>query len=122
MNVVYLSPHFPPHYHRFCNHLKQAGAKVLGIGDEPYDHLAPELCASLTEYYRVDDMQNYDGLLRACGFLTHKYGKIDRFESLNEYWLYTEARIRADYCGYDVNHDWPWWYKQMNYFLQQLYG
>jgi predicted ATP-grasp superfamily ATP-dependent carboligase len=102
MNVVYLSPHFPPHYHRFCHQLKQAGAKVLGIGDEPYDHLAPEVCASLTEYYRVDDMHNYDGLLRACGFFTHKYGKIDRFESLNEYWLYTEARIRDDFNIFGV--------------------
>jgi len=27
-----------------------------------------------------------------------------------------------DYWGHDVNHDWPWWYKQMNYFLGRLYG
>jgi hypothetical protein len=102
MNIVYLSPHFPPHYYRFCHQLKQAGAKVLGVGDAPYDQLAPELRASLTEYYRVDDMHNYDGLLRACGFFTHKYGKIDRFESLNEYWLDTEARIRDDFNIFGV--------------------
>jgi len=22
-----------------------------------------------------------------------------------------------DYWGYDVNHDWPWWKKQIRYFL-----
>lgn len=27
-----------------------------------------------------------------------------------------------DYWGHDVNHDWPWWYRQMNYFLSRLYG
>ena len=27
-----------------------------------------------------------------------------------------------DIWGHDVNHDWPWWYKQMNYFLDKLYG
>lgn len=27
-----------------------------------------------------------------------------------------------DYWGYDVNHDWPWWYRQMNHFLKHLYG
>jgi biotin carboxylase len=97
MNIVYLSPHFPPHYHRFCRHLKQAGANVLGIGDLPFDQLAAEVRAALTEYFRIDDMHNYDALLRACGFFTHKYGKIDRFESLNEYWLSTEARIRDDF-------------------------
>jgi esterase/lipase superfamily enzyme len=26
----------------------------------------------------------------------------------------------VDYWGFDVNHDWPWWYKQMNYFLKHL--
>ena len=26
----------------------------------------------------------------------------------------------VDYWGYDVNHDWPWWYKQTNYFLPYL--
>ena len=26
----------------------------------------------------------------------------------------------VDYWGYDVNHDWPWWYKQANYFLPEL--
>jgi hypothetical protein len=102
MNIVFLSPHFPPHYHHFCRHLKQAGAHVLGIGDAPYDHLAAEVRDALTEYYRVEDMHNYDALLRACGFFTHKYGRIDRFESLNEYWLGTEARIRDDFNIFGV--------------------
>ena len=26
----------------------------------------------------------------------------------------------VDYWGTDVCHDWPWWYKQMNYFLGHL--
>jgi len=25
-----------------------------------------------------------------------------------------------DIWGHDVNHDWPWWYKQMNHFLGHL--
>jgi esterase/lipase superfamily enzyme len=28
----------------------------------------------------------------------------------------------VDFWGHDVNHDWPWWYVQMNYFLGKLYG
>ncbi|MCF7792177.1 MAG: hypothetical protein K9L78_02185 [Victivallales bacterium] len=27
-----------------------------------------------------------------------------------------------DFWGEDVNHDWPWWYKQMNYFIEKLYS
>jgi hypothetical protein len=97
MNVVFLSPHFPPHYFRFCLNLKSAGANVMGIGDESYDSLAPEVRSALTEYYRVDDMHDYDALVRACGHFTHRYGKIDRLDSLNEYWLNTEARLRDDF-------------------------
>ena len=28
----------------------------------------------------------------------------------------------VDYWGYDVNHDWPWWRKQIAYFLQFFVG
>ena len=31
-------------------------------------------------------------------------------------------RIWVDYWGEDVNHDWPWWYKQTSYFLPYLLG
>jgi biotin carboxylase len=86
----------------FCRQLKNLGAHVLGVADTPYDQLAPEVRDALTEYYRVDDMHNYDALVRACGYFTHKYGKIDRFESLNEYWLETEARIRDDFNIFGV--------------------
>jgi len=27
----------------------------------------------------------------------------------------------CDFWGYDVNHDWPWWFKQMRYFLPNLF-
>ena len=33
--------------------------------------------------------------------------------------VFREKGIHAwcDFWGYDVNHDWPWWFKQMRYFL-----
>jgi len=105
MNVVYLSPHFPPHYHLFCRQLKDAGAKVLGLGDTPADQMKAEVRDALTEYYAVEDMHDYDALVRACGYFTHRYGKIDRFESLNEYWLGTEAAIREDFNIFGVRPD-----------------
>ena len=97
MNIVYLSPHFPPNYYLFCVHLKKMGANVLGIGDAAYDQIGHELKEGLTEYYRVDDMADYDQLLKACGYFTHIYGKLDRAESNNEYWIETEAKLRTDF-------------------------
>jgi esterase/lipase superfamily enzyme len=26
----------------------------------------------------------------------------------------------VDFWGYDVNHDWPWWRRQLPYFLESL--
>ena len=97
MNFVFLSPHFPPNYAQFATALKNLGVNVLGIADADYDSLASELKAGLTEYYRVSDLHNYDELVRALGYFTHRYGKLDRLDSHNEYWLETEARLRTDF-------------------------
>ncbi len=97
MNVVLLSPHFPPLMRHFASRLRDVGATVLGVADAPYDQLHPELRGALTEYYRVDDLHDEDALTRALGWLTHRHGKIDRLDSLNEYWLETEARLRTDF-------------------------
>jgi hypothetical protein len=97
MNFVFLSPHFPPNYFRFCQHLHYLGVTVLGLADEPYDLLNPDLRSVLTEYYKVNNMHNYDELLRGLGYFTHKYGRIDRIDSQNEYWLETEAQLRTDF-------------------------
>ncbi|HTV69977.1 MAG TPA: ATP-grasp domain-containing protein, partial [Rhizobiaceae bacterium] len=97
MNFVFFSPHFPTNSADFCDRLMAAGARVLGIGDAPYDALPPKLRAALREYYRVDDMENQDMVLRALGHFTHQWGKIDRFESLNEHWLELEAQMRTDF-------------------------
>ncbi len=97
MNFVYLSPHFPPNYYQFCANLRQVGVNVLGLADEPYDRLHPALKGALTEYYRVLDMHSGDELLRALGYFTHRHGKIDRLDSLNEYWLESEAQLRTDF-------------------------
>lgn len=105
MNVVFLSPHFPPNYYLFCKNLKLLGANVLGIADEPYNLLRPQVKESLTEYYLVNNMHSYDELVRALGYFTHHYGKLDRLDSQNEYWLETEAQLRTDFNIYGIKTD-----------------
>ncbi len=97
MNVVFISPHFPLYYWNFCDRLKKRGVNVLGIGDASYDSISQECKNSLTEYYKVDSLENFDSVYRACGYFTHKYGKIDWIESENEYWLETEATLRQEF-------------------------
>lgn len=105
MNYIMVSPYFPPNYINFSIQLKKAGATVLGLGDDSYDNLQPALKDVLAEYYKVDDMHNYDAMLRGVAYFTHKYGKIDRIDSLNEYWLEMEARLRTDFNIYGTKTD-----------------
>ena len=97
MNFVFVSPHFPHTYWQFCDRLKRNGLNVLGIGDAPYDSLEAPLKAALTEYYRVNSLEDYDQVYRAVAFFAFKYGKIDWIESMNEYWLEQDARLRTDF-------------------------
>ncbi|MFH2131140.1 MAG: ATP-grasp domain-containing protein [bacterium] len=97
MNFIYFAPHFPDNYQNFSIRLSEIGVTTLGIGDCPYDQLSGELKQALREYYFLPRMDDYNEVLRAVGFLTYKYGKIDRFESMNEHWLVMDARIRTDF-------------------------
>ncbi|MBQ6388749.1 MAG: carbamoylphosphate synthase large subunit [Mogibacterium sp.] len=97
MNLVFISPNFPTNYWQFCDRLRQNGVNVLGIGDAPYDGLTDELKAALTEYYKVDTMEDYEAVFRAVAFFSFKYGKIDWIESNNEYWLRLDAQLREDF-------------------------
>ena len=96
-NFIFISPNFPDNYWHFCRHLRDNGFNVLGIGDCEYFNLLPELKASLTEYYKVSDLSNYDEVFRAVAFFTFRYGKIDWLESNNEYWLERDAHLRTEF-------------------------
>ena len=96
-NFIFISPNFPTNYWQFCHELQNNGMNVLGIGDQPYDELMPELKESLNEYYKVGSLENYDEVYRAVAFFAFKYGKIDWLESNNEYWLEQDARLPTDF-------------------------
>lgn len=97
MNFVFISPQFPHTYWNFCDRLRRNGVNVLGIGDTPYDALDWQVRSSLTEYYYVDTLEDYDKVFRAVALFSFKYGKIDWIESNNEYWLEQDARLRTDF-------------------------
>ena len=94
MNFVFISPNFPTRYFKWVESLKSRGINVLGIGDSPYQDLHPRLLSALTEYYIVWDMSDQKAMNEAVGYYERKYGKIDYIESMNEWWLIEDARLR----------------------------
>jgi len=105
MNFVCISPHFPPNFVSFWTRLARAGIRVLGIAEEPYHLLPRELQQAMTEYYRVENLSDYAEVIRACGYFTHRYGKIDRIESHNEHWLELDAALRSDFNVPGIKRD-----------------
>ena len=102
MNYLLVSPNFPISQEFFVKELKEKGINVLGVGSESYDALSQTLKDNLVEYFRVNDLEDYEEVFRAVAFLTYKHGKIDRIESNNEYWLELDARLREDFNVYGV--------------------
>ena len=102
MNYLLVSPNFPISQEFFAKELKEKGINVLGVGSESYDSLSQTLKDNLVEYFRVNDLEDYEEVFRAVAFLTYKHGKIDRIESNNEYWLELDARLREDFNVYGV--------------------
>jgi hypothetical protein len=97
LNVLFVSPAFPPPFVLFCEALREAGARVLGIGDVPPPALGWRLHDVLADYVFAPDLDDDDAVLRAVAGLVHRNGRIDHVDSLNEHWLDLEARIRLDF-------------------------
>lgn len=92
-NVVFISPHFPPGWYRFCERLRWAGARVLGIVDSP--EIAPGVAAVLDAWAFVPNPGDLDQTLAVIRGWEARFGPIHRIDSLNEHWLGVEASLRA---------------------------
>jgi hypothetical protein len=96
VNVLFLSPHFPPQWWQFCAALRERGHTVLGVGDAAEEALEGHVRASLDAYLHVHNLADREVLLRAAGLLLSRHGRIHRVDSLNEHWLAVEAELRED--------------------------
>jgi len=94
VNVLLISPHFPPPVWKYAQALAAEGAQVLGIADAPWTALPEPLRRSLSDYVRVPDLERYEALEHAARLLVGRHGRLHRVESLNEHWLVHEARLR----------------------------
>jgi hypothetical protein len=81
MDVLLISPGFPPEMPYFTRALAAIGARVLGIGDQQREALPQDVQRALTAYHRVPDLWNEEAVvaevLRELGGRT-----VDRVECL----------------------------------------
>jgi len=96
MQLLFLSPAFPPTAPEFCAALARQGVQVLGLGDEPLRPNSSE-AASLKHYLFEPRMGEYQVLHDRVRELIERFGPIDRVDSNGEHWLVAEARLRDDF-------------------------
>ena len=96
MNVLFLSPAFPPNAYLFCAALARRGARVLAIGDSPHGDVRPELAAALAEYVWVPSLGDHAAVLAQAAGLARRHGPLDWIDAQIELWLELAARLRDD--------------------------
>ena len=60
------------------------------------------------------------GVLRCARNIKSYESEDEKANILDELFREKGINVWVDYWGYDVNHDWPWWYKQAAYFVPKL--
>lgn len=93
MNVIMLSPGYPPEMPQFALGLRAEGANVIGVGDAGRDSLPDTARRALADYHQVRSFGDEDGVVNAAVEIARRV-KIDRIACLWEPLMVMAARIR----------------------------
>jgi len=95
MDVLFLSPNYPPEMQQFTRGLAEVGARVHGVGDTPVHELAHSVRKHLTSYLHVPAMGDLDDVRRRIhAWLGGR--RPDRLEALWEPVTLLAAQLRED--------------------------
>ena len=93
-NVLFVSPGYPAEMPQFARALAKVGARVYGLGDQPFGALAPEVRAALSDYLQVRSLWDEAAVAAEVARWKPKGGPIERVESMWEPTMLLAARIR----------------------------
>jgi biotin carboxylase len=93
MHVLMISPGYPPEMPLFTRGLAGAGARVIGVGDQPRGGLAPGLRDSLSDYVQIGSFADENAIVARVRDYAQRV-HIDRVENLWEPTMVLAARLR----------------------------
>jgi biotin carboxylase len=93
MYVLMISPGYPVEIPYFTRALAWAGARVLGVSDQPEGALPPEAGRHLAAYLQVPNLQDEDAVVEAVKHWTSPV-RVDKVECLWEPGMLLAARLR----------------------------
>lgn len=95
MDVLFLSPSYPPEMQQFTRGLAEVGARVNGVGDTPWNALPAPLRGHLADYLHVPAMLDEEDVRqRILSWLGDR--RPDRIEGIWEPVTLLAARLRED--------------------------
>lgn len=67
MDVLFLSPNYPPEMPHFVRGLAEMGVRIYGVGDAPVEGLEPGVRGHLHAYLQVPSIMAEDDVIARCG-------------------------------------------------------
>ncbi len=105
MKVLMFSPGFPAEMPHFTRGLSEAGATVLGVGDQPQAMLPDEARRHLAAYLQVKNLWDEKALSETIRQWSAPFGGIDRIECLWEPGMLLAARLRENLGLPGMSHE-----------------
>ncbi len=102
LSGLFQSDYFFQNYH---DDLTYANSPLDFLQNMPLDH--PYI-----------QMYNESEIILCCGQGAWEEKMIDHMHRMHDVFERKGIEAWIDFWGYDVNHDWPWWRRQIVYFLQ----
>jgi len=101
MNILYISPEFPPNFQNFIHRAHENGITVFAIGESDFHCLSHEIKQKLSWYEKINP-QDLEQVKSAVHHIINKakslgFSGIDAVESHNEHWLRLEAFINTEF-------------------------
>ena len=95
MNIIMISPGYPAEMALFARGLAEAGATVIGVGDQHAASLAQAVQAALAHYVQVGSLGDEVAVVTAVRGLARQ-ARIDLVECLWEPYMLLAARLREE--------------------------
>ncbi|HEV8222425.1 MAG TPA: ATP-grasp domain-containing protein [Streptosporangiaceae bacterium] len=95
MNVLMISPGYPAEMAYFTRGLAQAGAAVIGLGDQPVSALPGPASSALAHYLHVGSLADENAVRHVVADLARQV-RISQVECLWEPYMILAARLRED--------------------------
>lgn len=93
MNVLMISPGFPPEMPFFTRGLAAVDARVIGVGDQPQASLPPMARQSLSAYFQIPSFGDEGSMFEEVRKIARQV-RVDRIECLWEPMMIPAARLR----------------------------